>query len=243
MKNISCSSATKIAAAILIGVVLSNSMFAQTQRTMSEKKQTMLCLGDSYTIGEAVSETERFPNYTTAFLDKEKHVFEKPIIIARTGWTTDELRDAIHAWEKETPFKTYDVVTLLIGVNNQYRERDLKNYREEFCALLQTALKYAGGKTKHVYVLSIPDWGVTPFVAQDGKQRTGEKISEQIIAFNKVNREEAIAEKVNYINITPISQKAKTDVRLLAEDGLHPSGKMYEEWARFLAAAIKTAHE
>lgn len=201
-----------------------------------EKKYTMLCLGDSYTIGEAVAEEERFPNQAAAMLKVKGVAFDKPLIIAKTGWTTDELAEAVK--HEDVP-GTYDFVTLLIGVNNQYRQRDLDNYRTEFTQLLQTAINYAGGDKNHVFVISIPDWGVTPFVAQDGKQRTGEQIGEEIDRFNEMNKQVAQSTGVHYIDITPHSRSAKTNAALIAEDGLHPSGLMYKEWATKLAEGIE----
>jgi lysophospholipase L1-like esterase len=199
-----------------------------------ERKYTMLCLGDSYTIGEAVEEDERFPMQTVALLKKEGIAFKKPVIIAKTGWTTDELAKAIE--EKDLKEK-FDFVTLLVGVNNQYRGRDIQNYREEFRALLKTAIAYAYGNRNHVFVLSIPDWGVTPFGAKD--KRGEEQIGKEIDLYNDVNKEEALKGEVNYIDITPGSRKAKEDSGLIAEDGLHPSGMMYGEWAKVLSEEIR----
>jgi lysophospholipase L1-like esterase len=122
----------------------------------------------------------------------------------------------------------YDLVSLLIGVNNQYRGYDIHEYREQFVFLLSKAMEYAGGDPTHVIVLSIPDWGVTPF-AQD---RDGEQIAKEIDAFNAVNREESEKAGVHYVDITPGSRRARNDNSLIAADGLHPSGKMYSEWAR-----------
>lgn len=218
----------KLFAALTIGIFVLHSL-------LMERKYTMLCLGDSYTIGEAVAEEERFPNQAVAMLKAKGIAFDKPQIIAKTGWTTDELADAI---KQENPEGRFDFVTLLIGVNNQYRQRDLDNYRTEFKQLLETAIDYADGNKKHVFVISIPDWGVTPFVAQDGKQRTGEEIGEEIDKFNAVNKEEAAKYGVNYIDITPGSRLAKSNTALIAEDGLHPSGLMYKDWAEELAEGI-----
>lgn len=203
---------------------------------MSNKKYTMLCLGDSYTIGEAVEEQERFPMQAVELLKQQNILFEKPVIIAQTGWTTDELSTAI---EEQKPQGTFDFVTLLIGVNNQYRQRDLDNYRSEFTALLHTAIQYAGGNRQRVLVLSIPDWGVTPFVAQDTKHRTRQQIAQEIDAFNAVNREVAAQQQVHYIDITPHSRTALTQRELIANDGLHPSGLMYKEWATKVAERVK----
>ena len=198
-----------------------------------EKKLTMLCLGDSYTIGEAVEESERFPMQAIELLKKDKIQFEKPIIIAKTGWTTDELSAAV----KERDLRSkYDYVTLLIGVNNQYRGRDTENYHHEFHELLNTAMAYANGKAAHVFVVSIPDWGVTPFGNND--PRGEKKIGEEIDLFNVVAKEETGKAKAHYIDITPGSRLAKTNSALIANDGLHPSGLMYKEWAKDLAKQI-----
>ncbi len=199
-----------------------------------EKKHTMLCLGDSYTIGEAVEESERFPMQAVELLKKEKIDFEKPVIIAKTGWTTDELATAV---KERNPTGKYDVVTLLIGVNNQYRGRDLENYRQEFHELLNTAIDYANGNAVHIFVLSVPDWGVTPFAEND--KRGEKKIGEEIDFFNAINKEESLKAKVHYIDITPVSREAKSNSTLIATDGLHPSGKMYAEWAKKLVREIK----
>lgn len=207
---------------------------ANTSFMKEEKKHTMLCLGDSYTIGEAVEESERFPMQAVELLKKEKIDFEKPVIIAKTGWTTDELATAV---KERNPTGKYDVVTLLIGVNNQYRGRDLENYRQEFHELLNTAIDYANGNAVHIFVLSVPDWGVTPFAEND--KRGEKKIGEEIDFFNAINKEESLKAKVHYIDITPVSREAKSNSTLIATDGLHPSGKMYAEWAKKLVREIK----
>lgn len=199
-------------------------------------KHTLLCLGDSYTIGEAVEENERFPMQAVELLRAQGIEFATPQIIAKTGWTTDELADAI---TQSHITGNYNFVTLLIGVNNQYRGRDTENYRQQFVQLLNTAIAYANGNRNHVFVISIPDWGVTPFGHNDAR---GEKtIGEQIDQYNSVNRYQALQAGVHYIDITPGSRLAKTDAALLAGDGLHPSGKMYAAWAQQLAQGIRQA--
>lgn len=180
-----------------------------------------LALGDSYTIGESVDAGERFP----VQLARELKLGE-PRIIAKTGWTTDELNAAI---DTANVTGTYDLVTLLIGVNNQYRARDAEEYRVQFRALLDRAVGFAGGDVKKVIVVSIPDWGVTPFA--EGRDRA--KIAREIDLFNSINREEAARRGTRYVNITPISRRS--DPSLVAADGLHPSGKQYAEWAREIA--------
>lgn len=183
-----------------------------------------LALGDSYTIGESVDETERWSMQLADLLTKEDYSTEVTII-ARTGWTTDELWQGIQAQEIERP---YDLVSLLIGVNNQYRGRDIEEYREGFIFLLEKSIEYAGGDANRVFVLSIPDWGVTPFAGgRDSKQ-----IAMEINQFNAINRAETEKLGAHYIDITPISREAVSDPSLIASDGLHPSGKMYTEWAK-----------
>jgi lysophospholipase L1-like esterase len=182
-----------------------------------------LALGDSYTIGESVAEHERWPNQLAGLL-RTNDISTEVTLIARTGWTTDELWQGIQSREINPP---YDLVSLLIGVNNQYRGLDIDEYREEFIFLLNKAIEYAGGDAKRVIVLSIPDWGVTPFA----KSRDSKEIATEINLFNSVNREESEKAGVYYVNITPSSREAVTDSALIAADGLHPSGKMYAEWA------------
>lgn len=183
-----------------------------------------LALGDSYTIGESVEEAERFPNQLASMLEDEG-LTVGVTIIARTGWTTNELWEGIQASTVKPP---YDLVSLLIGVNNQYRGYDIKNYREEFIFLLGKAIEYAGGDATRVIVFSIPDWGVTPFAA--GRDTT--KIATEIDAFNQVNLEESQKAGVDYVDVTPVSRRAVDDKSLIASDGLHPSGSMYAQWAQ-----------
>ncbi len=184
-------------------------------------KYTYLAVGDSYTIGEMVKENERFPMQLSQRLNSDSIDIAEPLIIAKTGWTTDELLAAI----KEKNVKdTFSIVTLLIGVNNQYRGRSSEEYRAELKQLLDIAIKYTGGKNEHVFVLSIPDWGVTPFA--EGKDRG--KIAAEIDEYNRVKKEECEKLGVKYYDITEISRN--TDPALIASDGLHPSGKMYKMW-------------
>lgn len=183
----------------------------------------VLALGDSYTIGESVPEEERWPNQLAGLL-QAKGIQSDVTIIARTGWTTEELWQGIQGTEIQPP---YDLVSLLIGVNNQYRGYDIHEYREQFAFLLNKAIEYAGEEPKRVIVLSIPDWGVTPFAS--GRDR--EQIAQQIDEFNAVNRDESEKVGVYYIDIIPISRDAAENAALVASDGLHPSGKMYTMWA------------
>ncbi len=183
-----------------------------------------LALGDSYTIGERVDPTLRWPVQLADLLRGQGLEVGAPEIIARTGWTTDELSDAIDA---AAPTGPYDLVSLLIGVNNQYRGRAVAEYREQFVFLLNRAVGFAGGRPERVLVLSIPDWGVTPYA--QGRDRAG--IGEQIDAFNAVAAEETSRAGAVYVDVTPNSRLAADDAALIAPDGLHPSGAMYAAWA------------
>jgi lysophospholipase L1-like esterase len=161
-------------------------------------------------------------------------IVAEPLIIARTGWTTDELMAAI---ERQQPPGPFDLVSLLIGVNDQYRGRSGDAYRRQVRQLLHTAITYAGGHAAHVIVLSIPDWSVTPFAA--GQQRA--VIATAIDHFNAINRQEAAQAGARYVDVTPVSRQALQDTSLLATDGLHPSGKMYTQWAELALPAALAA--
>lgn len=196
-----------------------------------------LALGDSYTIGESVAAADRWPVQLVARLRGEGIAMDDPVIIATTGWTTDELANGI---TRQNPQGTFDLVSLLIGVNNQYRGRALYEYRQQFVSLLEQAITFAGGDPRRVLVLSIPDWGVTPFAAD----RHRETVSGEINAFNLVNAEETARLGARYVDITPISRQAAGDPALLAGDGLHPSGKMYTAWTELaLPAALAAVEE
>ncbi len=193
-----------------------------------------LALGDSYTIGESVDPAERWPVQLAALLRGQGLNLDEPILIARTGWTTDELSAAI---DRANPAGVYDLVSLLIGVNNQYRGRDVEEYRREFAVLLARAVAFAGDQPSRALVLSIPDWSVTPFAA--GRNRAA--IAADIDRFNAINREETARRGAPYVDVTPVSRLAAADPSLIALDGLHPSGKMYAEWARLTLSTARAA--
>jgi lysophospholipase L1-like esterase len=200
---------------------------------LTSNKLSYLALGDSYTIGEAVYPSQSFPFQVAAQLRGMGLDLEIPQVIAKTGWTTSELLDAIQVSNLSG---TFDLVTLLIGVNNQYRGESPKTYQQEFKELVAIALRFAGGNASHVFVVSIPDWGLTPYGRESG--RTQALISREIDEFNKINKQISDAAGVCYIDITPSSRLVATDLRLVAEDGLHPSEKMYQDWARRLTAQM-----
>lgn len=204
--------------------------------------QTYLALGDSYTIGEQVAAEDNFPNLTVALLNKTAGGSESrrqglqlapPKIIATTGWTTDELNAAINDANITC---TYNIVSLLIGVNNQYRGRSVSNFKIEFEQLLQRAIGFANNIAQHVFVLSMPDWGVTPFA----KGRDSKKIAEEIDAYNKVCEDAAKKFDTHYIDITAAQRIDGNKEDFLAEDKLHPSKTEYVKWAVKLSVAIKT---
>jgi lysophospholipase L1-like esterase len=183
-----------------------------------------LALGDSYTIGERVSTKNRWPNQLVKLLEAEG-THAEVTIIARTGWTVDELWEGIQA---NPPDGTYDLVTLLIGVNDQYRGYSAEWYREKFRFMLTKAISYTGGHPEKVIVLSIPDWGCTPFAAQRGDT---EPVSHMIDQFNAVNLEETKSLGAHYVDVTVTSRKVLDDFDLITDDRLHPSGKMYAMWS------------
>src|SRR5262245_59162108 len=200
---------------------------------MNEAKpmHTYLALGDSYTIGHSLPTEENFPNQTIGLLRKSNYDFSPAEIVAQTGWTTDELQNNINNRRFNPP---YDFVTLLIGVNNQYRGRPVGDYQTEFESLLKQTIQFTGGRADHVIVLSIPDWGVTPFAWDRDKQQ----IAKEIDSYNVANKAISETYNINYIDITPWTREAANDPSLVAADGLHPSAKEYRRWAEKIADEI-----
>jgi lysophospholipase L1-like esterase len=199
---------------------------------MSKHIASYLALGDSYTIGESVPLHESFPYQTVQLLRKAGLSFHAPEIVAKTGWTSSELAEHIlHTKLNDT----YDFVTLLVGVNNQYRELPADDFKTDFQFLLRKAIHLAGDRVERVIVLSIPDWGATPFAAK----RDAKKISAEIDGFNKICESAAKEMKTHYVDITPGTRKAKDDKSLVAGDQLHYSGKEHAMWANKVADIIK----
>lgn len=199
--------------------------------TKTQATKSWLALGDSYTIGEQVPLQESFPYQTLQLLRNKGLNFLAPEIIAKTGWTTDELN---HQINQTTFLESYDMVTLLIGVNNQYRGRNWYEFRIEFTHLLQKAIAFAGGNNEHVFVLSIPDWGITPYA----KDRDRERIASEIDKYNEMCNAVTEDNFCRYIDITASQREDGMKPEFLAADGLHPNGKEYAKWAAKLAAFV-----
>lgn len=188
--------------------------------------KSYLALGDSYTIGQGVAATERFPAQTIEWLRLNGVQFSALDYIATTGWTTSNLQNNINAINPAP----HDVVTLLIGVNDQYQLRDTTGYRQRFTTLLQRAIQLARDKKQNVFVLSIPDYSVTPFAVNTDTAR----IRIELEWFNAINNQVTASYQITYLDITPSTRLALTDRSLLATDGLHPSGREYKKWAERL---------
>jgi len=195
-----------------------------------------LALGDSYTIGEGMSAGQRWPNQLAVKLRKRGIDIAEAEIVARTGWTTDELSAAMDAHAFTPP---YALVTLQIGVNNQYRGREVENFRSEFQRLLERAIELAGGRPQHVIVVSIPDWGVTRFGGESGRDR--HEIARRIDAYNAVCKSGAAALNTRYVDVTAASRQAGDSDAMLAPDGLHPSAAMYALWVSAILPQAQAA--
>ncbi len=206
---------------VALATIVSQLGFAQ----MNDSPKKYLALGDSYTIGEAVTETDRWPVQLVERLRKDDISIDDPAIVATTGWTTDELQNAL---QRVRLSGSFDLVSLLIGVNNQYRGYPIETYRKEFEELLDQAIALADGDPDRVFVLSIPDYGVTAFAK--GKNLDATKIATELDAYNAIAQEICASQEVTFFDITKWSRKAAKKPELIAADGLHPSGIMYENW-------------
>jgi len=191
-----------------------------------------LALGDSYTIGESVPPADRWPVQLAQLSQNQPVPLATPDIIARTGWTTAELQAAI---DNSGNQKAYELVSLLIGVNNQYRNQSPGTYRDEFRELLRTAVRFAGGRAGRVVVLSIPDWGQAPFA--EGQDRG--YIGSEIDAFNALARQECQQAGVAFVDITDLSRGASRDATQFADDGLHYSGRQMKQWAQRVLPVVQ----
>ena len=186
-------------------------------------KESYLALGDSYTVGESISKKHTWPKQLVDSLKKRNIFLSEPRIIAKTGWTTDELKKAINDSSLDYP---YDWVSLLIGVNNQYRGRDLDEFKLQFESLLLEAIAFSGNRKERVFVISIPDWGSMPFA----KDRDPNKIAIEIDNFNQIIYEVCAFENIKFIDITPITRNIYSNPNWIAKDSLHPSKEQYSKW-------------
>lgn len=200
-------------------------------------KLTYLALGDSYTIGEGVNDAGRFPNQLVQRLNAEStKEWDNAKIIAQTGWTVAELEQGIV--KEKIEGSSYDLVTLLIGVNNQYRGLSVENYKVEFEQMLKRAINFAGGEINHVVVISIPNWGITPFAkARNVDQK---KVEKEIKSYNLTQQTICEEKGVLFIDLSQEYNKVGSQTEMLAADGLHPSSKMYEIWTDKIFPVIKT---
>jgi lysophospholipase L1-like esterase len=210
----------------------SNTTPIVTATPVAGAAKTYLALGDSYTIGQNVAIQDRFPAQTVALLRASGVSIQDPKYVATTGWTTTNLTNAIAA---ENLKGAYDVISLLIGVNDQYQRMDTTGYRIRFTQLVNKSIELAGFQKTKVFVLSIPDYSATPFVPTADKARVRKEIDE----FNAINKEITLRNSIVYLDITPSTREAETNATLLANDGLHPSGLEYKKWAERLAPLIK----
>ncbi|AMQ56721.1 SGNH/GDSL hydrolase family protein [Algoriphagus sanaruensis] len=206
------------------------------EEPMELKTINYLALGDSYTIGEGVEEKDRYPNQLVDKMNTSGNLFFYPAtIIAKTGWTVDELDAGINA--RQPSEKGYDLVTLLIGVNNQYRGRPVEEYEKDFEAMLNRAIGFARGKNDRVIVLSIPDWAVTGFAkARNTDQK---KVGAEIDAYNAAKKAICAKHQVTFIDITEEYRIIGGQPEMMASDRLHPSGLVYEKWTNELVKAVK----
>lgn len=205
-----------------------------SKKNISSEEATYkyLALGDSYTIGESVCSDCNYPKQLTDSLNKVSKEKTSVKIIAKTGWTTTDLLSAIAS---EKPTKDYDLVTLLIGVNNQYQGRSFLLYEKEFPELLNMAIDFAKGKPENVLVLSIPDYAFTPFGKKSGK---AEDITEEVFRYNAFAEKIALEKGVRFENITPITQEGIKNPALVASDGLHPSEVAYKKFVEQISVIV-----
>lgn len=202
-----------------------------TPATAQNDSITFLALGDSYTYGASELRVNSWPIQLVSQLRKNKTTIKAPVIVAKPGWTTTDLLSGI---EDEVANTKFDLVSLLIGVNNQYKNRDISIFKKEFPILLDKSIALAKDEPKNVIVLSIPDWSVTPFARFKDKS----KIVKELETYNAIIKDEAIKSGTTYIDITKISRNALVNPSLMASDSLHPSKKMYRLWAKKISKKL-----
>ncbi len=221
---------------VLLSFLACSNSDSKNQMGDTERPIKYLALGDSYTIGEGVAEEDRYPNQLVKRLNEELNLtLNQPVIIAKTGWTVDELETGINDSKNLAP--PYDLVTLLIGVNNQYRGKSVEEFKIEFKQILLRAIGFAGNLPNHVIVLSIPDWGVTPFAVEKGADQL--KVANEIDAYNLAKKEVCKQFGVFFIDITEHYRSVGAQSEMVVADKLHPSGLVYSYWADKLFEQVK----
>ncbi len=218
--------------ALIISLSSCQNQQIQSKQSTVEIRANYLALGDSYTIGESVKLSESFPYQLRAYLNRKDILVEEPKIIAKTGWRTDDLITALKGSELKTK---YDLVSLLIGVNNQYQNKPIKQFKTELEALIKQAISLSEYSEQGVVLISIPDYGVTPFAAKKNHSKIGKEIDQ----YNQIIKSMASDYKLEFYYITNISRKANENSSLLAEDQLHPSGEMYGLWVEEFGPLIE----
>lgn len=191
----------------------------------------ILALGDSYTVGESVDKLDDWPSQLVRSIRTGGRGATEPTVVAATGSDTQDLMTALQLVDLESPF---DVVTLQIGVNNQFRGGTLSDFEADLDLLTDMAIKHAGDEAGRVILLSIPDWGMTPFA--EGAPRS--TVASEIDAFNEVIRQQASKDGTHFVDVTEISRRGLAEPDLVAADGLHPSGKMYGEWVDLMLPVV-----
>ena len=217
---------------LMIALLCTQWSMAQTASNPTMNEINYLALGDSYTIGEAVPSDQNWPQQLVRRLRADGIAIADPQIIAVTGWTTDELQAGI---AKEDPQGPYGMVSLLIGVNNQYRGYKIAQYKEEFAALLQQAITFAGGDKSRVFVVAIPDYGVTPF----GQKKEPERIDNELRIYNALAAQHCESLGIPFVDIYNVSKEALNNPAMNATDNLHPSTKMYSRWTDVIYPEVK----
>jgi lysophospholipase L1-like esterase len=220
---------------IVVGLLAQIGLFGCGSEPAVPKGISYLAMGDSCTVGESVEADDAFPSQLVSRLRQNGLILEDSVVVAKTGWTTDELLAGIDSAEAVNT-RTFDFVTLLIGANNQFRGQSFVRYQREFVGLLNRSIELAGGNKKRVFVISIPDYSVTPFGQEMANPAS---VSAEIARFNQTARQAAQERDVTFIDITEISRMVSEAPDLLASDGLHPSRKQYSMWVDLMLSEIE----
>lgn len=220
-----------VLASLIICLISACSPASQKDQSNSPDLVRYLALGDSYTIGTGIDTVRNYPNQLADSLEMRGYVIDTTAVIATNGWTTGDLKKGIKA---SNPDSSYDIVSLLIGVNNQYQGLELDLYKVEFRQLLEQAIAFAGADTSNVWVISIPNYGVTPF----GQSRNPVVIRQELQVYNDIARDISAEYNIPFVNVTPISELAADDSTLIAPDDLHPSARMYALWVKEILPTV-----